>query len=386
MIHNDTLIGGEINSNEFHNELINQDVDIENNYPQDHIVIGNETMYEPFITEEQLHQIPTDDLIEVGSTQSSHQPLDSTEETLPIRYEGNTFPTLEQHDKANCNFQLHINQACLGKSGTYYSDQLKKFFTKMDTTSHIEVSYNDMPETRQVNLRAMVVFTDDISAPVKRCNNHKGGDLNNDIDCAKKESVIRSENSGVVYVGLPDGKNFNDRLSMLIPLSSSSDGRDVIKQSIALKFLCQNSCIGRKTTCVIFTLESKRGDILSKRILNVKVCSCPKRDKDKEEDKINEMKRSGDEMNCPPGKRVAKNIKIKKEPDMSPQGVQQDYTTESPSQDEPLVLTLLVPNESCRESILKIVKVLLESKVWPCQDACIKDCDRQLNLNDRVTN
>ena len=41
--------------------------------------------------------------------------------------------------------------------------------------------------------------------------------------------------------------------------------------------------MNRKSTVIVFTLEDEIGTVLGKKLLHFKVCSCPKRDKEKDE-------------------------------------------------------------------------------------------------------
>lgn len=47
--------------------------------------------------------------------------------------------------------------------------------------------------------------------------------------------------------------------------------------------------MNRKSTVIVFNLENSQGEILGKKLMHFKVCSCPKRDKDKEEEALQSL-------------------------------------------------------------------------------------------------
>lgn len=69
--------------------------------------------------------------------------------------------------------------------------------------------------------------------------------------------ILRCEHTDTQYFGSDSGQKFIDKLSILLPLGKSGYG-DVVNETIALQFVCQNSCvsgINRRSTAIIFTLE-----------------------------------------------------------------------------------------------------------------------------------
>lgn len=119
---------------------------------------------------------------------------------------------------------------------------------------------------------------------------------------AVKTHIMRCFNPSARYVGFENGVAFQDRLSVVIPLGATVN--DQASLNISLEFACQNSCriINRKATAIIFTLEDTHGQIFGKKSLHLKVCSCPKRDKMKEESSLVPTKRKSGEydLRCVP--------------------------------------------------------------------------------------
>lgn len=72
-----------------------------------------------------------------------------------------------------------------------------------------------------------------------------------------RESLLRSENPNSVYCGNAQGKGISERFSVVVPLnmSRSVTRSGLTRQTLAFKFVCQNSCIGRKETSLVFCLE-----------------------------------------------------------------------------------------------------------------------------------
>lgn len=141
-------------------------------------------------------------------------------------------------------------------------------------------------------VRATMVYKLDQhrSQPVVRCHNHMAPDnsSNRNINPMQVEHVIRCTHNASTYE-----KAANGHLSVLTPLGIPEAG--VTNVPMDFVFYCKNSCasgMNRRPTELIFTLETQQNVILGRRKLEIRVCSCPKRDKQKEEgetDKLNGM-------------------------------------------------------------------------------------------------
>lgn len=122
------------------------------------------------------------------------------------------------------------------------------------------------------------------------------------------------------YEGTETGYYCSDRLSVVTILN------DIAKnEPLCFQFLCQNSCSGginRKITSIIFTLEDENRQVLGKRVKHVKICSCPKRDKEKEEAAVAEYglpkKRKPEKTDSTRSNIPKKILKVKQEPVESP--------------------------------------------------------------------
>lgn len=77
----------------------------------------------------------------------------------------------------------------------------------------------------------------------------------------KRESLLRCENPNTTYCGTADGKSISERYSVLVPLNMSRPSQHsggFVRQTLVFSFSCQNSCFGRKETCLVFCLENSK--------------------------------------------------------------------------------------------------------------------------------
>lgn len=176
------------------------------------------------------------------------------------------------------NFNINLNSDSAGKTSWMFSTQLNKVFVKIDTHLNIYPSYDVVNVDQKLYVRAMIVYTskNDLAEPVRKCPNHRAKSVQNN-----PEHILRCDLPHTQYVGDEAGKLFKDKLALLIPMSAIASN-----EPIKLQFTCQNSCSGmsRKYTSIVFTLENDYGECLGRKVLNFKVCSCPKRDKERDED------------------------------------------------------------------------------------------------------
>lgn len=199
----------------------------------------------------------------------------------------------------------------------------QKLFIKMNNVVNFDVSCTPKYVNELLYVRAMIIFTkpNEMHLSVKRCANHRqtNGQPNND-------HILKCCHPHAEYTGHEEGKIFRDRMAVTIQLGEvGPDGQ--IMESIGYEFGCQNSCssgINRRATSIIFTLEDNRGFILGRRAIQFKVCTCPKRDADRE---TNDKRKKGESSAFPKGKRPklystmaqSTDREVKQEPDDSDQ-------------------------------------------------------------------
>lgn len=274
---------------------------------------------------ELLPRINTQDILQVLSDVSlpdfDSQTIDFTnghQHEMPIHFEQsykmepehwNKFPNLENVD-SEFQFDIHVDPS--ENLNWLYHHKMEKIYIKLNSVMNLSFSY--MPANCGLFLRAMIIFSspDEMHLPVGRCPNHrvqrdpKHTPNTNDIPL---HHILKCCHPETRYVGSEFDQTFGKRSSLVLPLGQTKineHGR--CTESIGLEFLCQNSCsngIQRKQTAVVFTLENSYYEILGKKMVHFKVCSCPKRDMNKEFNSIHPTKKR-DAPSAPPGKHPSK--------------------------------------------------------------------------------
>lgn len=182
-----------------------------------------------------------------------------------------------------------------------------KLFIKMNSKMTFNVSYREQQKGERLFLRTMILFSKpaEMHLPVIRCRNHRQNHGNQSD--AMSANIVKVNNAKAQYVGTEVGETFGDRLSVIIPLENGNFDEDGnITQMINIEFGCQSSCssgINRRPTTLVFTLENGNYQLLGKGTQEFKVCSCPKRDAEREEKEKKELKRKGDTKPYPHGKK-----------------------------------------------------------------------------------
>lgn len=139
------------------------------------------------------------------------------------------------------------------------------------------------PTTSNLFLRTELVFSLDEhkNDPVRRCYNHAASTnyVNQNMQPDRIKHVVHCVNhSSSIY------QEKNEQLSILTPLHAPEAGSQYFP--MCFKFFCKNSCasgMNRRATELVFTLENERNQIIARRTMTIRICSCPKRDKQKDE-------------------------------------------------------------------------------------------------------
>ncbi|CAH3027444.1 unnamed protein product [Porites evermanni] len=164
------------------------------------------------------------------------------------------------------------------KSATWtYSDVCKKLYVNLASFCPIKFKTN-MPPPPGTVLRAVAVFkgSTNLHDVVKRCPNHM--ESSND-GSAPKDQFIRSNNPAAHYHTCPETL----RHSVILPYNGPQVGTEYVTEMFA--FMCFSSCASgpsRRPVEVIFTLE-KDGQTLGRRVVEIRVCACPGRDRKSDE-------------------------------------------------------------------------------------------------------
>lgn len=197
-----------------------------------------------------------------------------------------------------------------------------KLYIKMSSKMTINVAYRPQNHINEpLNVRAMIIFSSpsEMHLPVKRCANHRVANTDG-LQIPKDASILKMNDPKATYHGSENGEIFSERLSVLVPLESGEfDNLGRRTQMIGLEFGCLNSCvsgINRRPTSIVFTLENGGGELIGKSAIEFKVCSCPKRDSERDQREKTKRKAEG---SFPRGKhpRLQRPQPVKTEPEES---------------------------------------------------------------------
>lgn len=270
-------------------------------------------------------------------------------------------PSLEETD-LGFEFEVGLNGNSSGKGTWMYSSKMKKIFVKNRTEMNIIPTFT--PPTPSDNqtyfLRAMIVpvSQDDATVPLKVCPNHRASDPK----CPFAAHILRCKHPLAFYDGSEEGYYWNNRLQVVVPLTGMAP-----KEPVIYMFQCQNSCSGgmqRKATAIIFALEDQNKKILGKRILNFKVCSCPKRDKEKEERGTTELPKKR-KIESPMASSSKKIPKIKQEP--VPLSSQSSTDSQSETFDN-IKMEIVFPNRDIANHVIDCAYNSVAAQIQNCAD------------------
>ncbi|XP_072382329.1 cellular tumor antigen p53 isoform X1 [Diabrotica undecimpunctata] len=171
------------------------------------------------------------------------------------------------------------------KNGWFFSPTLNKVYMDIKAPFPIDFKVKQRP-LHPLFIRVTPMYSSPQYAQecVSRCVNHEYAEATTspNIMAHIRPHIIRCQNQSAFYIG---DKTNNERLSIIIPLSFPQMGTNSIREMF--EFTCKNSCpvpgMNRRSIEVIFTLEDSESQIYGRKTLNVRICSCPKRDKEKEE-------------------------------------------------------------------------------------------------------
>ncbi|XP_070490584.1 cellular tumor antigen p53 [Chironomus tepperi] len=205
-------------------------------------------------------------------------------------------PTLEDMSENDWMFDMQLKSESGNKTSWLYSASLNKVFVKINTPLNVYPAFIRQNINSDLYIRAMIVYSsqNDLPEPVKKCPNHK--EKSNDCHA---DHILRCDNSGSIYSGIENGKVFEEKLAVIVPMKSIASN-----EPLKLTFTCQNSCSGgmnRKSTSLVFTLEDQFQNVLGRKCMHFKVCSCPRRDKEKDEQTTKALpkKRKNEGSNAP---------------------------------------------------------------------------------------
>lgn len=151
--------------------------------------------------------------------------------------------------------------------------------------------------------RLAYVYEQHKNDPVKRCPNHVAPTnyINQNMLPERIKHVVHCVNhASSIY------EEENEHLSVLTPLCTPEAGSQYVP--MCFKFFCKNSCtsgMNRRETELVFTLEDERKQVLARQTLGLRICSCPKRDKQKGEADLEQSISVKRELALTSGKKIS---------------------------------------------------------------------------------
>ncbi|XP_050316130.1 cellular tumor antigen p53 [Anthonomus grandis grandis] len=215
-------------------------------------------------------------------TENFHFPSDVSPQFHPLK--ASKLLSNEEYE-GPYDFDVFIVPNPKSKNPWVYSPFLNKVFMDMNQAFPVEFRVRKRPETPlYVRITPQYAQQQSANEPVCRCINHEhyADPTNKEIPEHVRQHVIRSQNPHAQYLG---NSNENERLSIILPLDKPQVGNETTTELFL--FVCKSTCsspgMNRRAVEVIFTLEDHQSQIVGRKCIKVRICSCPKRDKEKEE-------------------------------------------------------------------------------------------------------
>ncbi|KAL4090693.1 hypothetical protein QTP88_025483 [Uroleucon formosanum] len=246
-------------------------------------------------------KIENEEMIEVVNSEAETESPSFSEESESyyqhLRQTGLQICTEDYPGKFNFNFFLDSTE--ISKRHWMYSAVLNKVYIDVNRVLPIQFQwrFDDIGLLRIKNLqiRALPIFANSEfqQLSIKRCPIHIMQDKS--CDRKKMEHILWCEQSDAIY----DQNQMSQRHSVIAIVHNFVPCSDFKTYNVLYKFMCKSSCsmsLNRRPIYVIFTLETLHGQVLGRKKIGVKVCSCPRRDMLKEEEiekkRINGIKAS----------------------------------------------------------------------------------------------
>lgn len=154
-----------------------------------------------------------------------------------------------------------------------YSELLKRLYVNIGQPCPISIRLEPRPQ-RGFHLRCSLQYTKTsyVGNPVVQCPNHS----TKEADLKLQGHVLRSNTCGVEY----DRNEHTGRYSILFPYDIAQGDED--NNLFVFEFKCLTTCLGRLKTKLVFEVECA-DKILCRQNVDVRICSCPGRDRKHDE-------------------------------------------------------------------------------------------------------
>lgn len=150
-----------------------------------------------------------------------------------------------------------------------FSELLRTYYTGPEKPCTFELS-SEPSFKGPLAIRTMVISQNKPLEPLVRCHHH----INNDHSESKHHVVVLRDGEAK-YVGTPEGKDYKNRLAMLIEMGT------IDRKSISFEFKCLSSChkITKISTALAFYFEDAvSGKILGQKIIPIHISKNYERD------------------------------------------------------------------------------------------------------------
>lgn len=192
-----------------------------------------------------------------------------------------------EDDPGQFNFDFYLDSTEISKRHWMYSTVLNKVYIDMNRVLPIQFQWKfddiGLLGIKNLQIRALPIFANSEfqQLSIKRCPIHIMQDKL--CDRKKMEHILWCEQSDAVY----EQNHMSQRHSVIAIVHNFVPCSDFKTYNVLYKFMCKSSCsmsLSRRPIYVIFTLETLHGQVLGRKKIGVKVCSCPRRDMLKEEE------------------------------------------------------------------------------------------------------
>ncbi|XP_060852638.1 cellular tumor antigen p53-like [Rhopalosiphum padi] len=230
-----------------------------------------------------------EDVSEVDNSEAETESPSFSEESESsyqhLRQTGLQICTEDYPGQFNFNFYLDVTE--MSKRHWMYSETLNKVYIDMNRVLPIQFQWQfddiGLVGLKSLQIRALPIFADSEfqQLSVKRCPIHIMQDKL--CDRKKKEHILWCEQSDAIY----EQNHISQRHSVIAIVHNFIPCSDFKTYNVLYKFMCKSSCsmsLSRRPIYIIFTLETLNGQVLGRKKIGVKVCSCPRRDMLKEEE------------------------------------------------------------------------------------------------------
>ena len=202
------------------------------------------------------------------------------------------------------DFRFKLRLPASGKAREpQYSAILNKLYIAQNRAVTLTLS-TSAPTTASFSLRAQLAFTspDHQKDPVRVCyqHSHTGGGTPR-TDALASHILRLTAGEPLVDVKYLHFTDTGKHAVLVSPLPAPAPGTTTVP--ITIRFTDLSSCpggINRREIAVVFTLESE-GRVVGRKVLPVRVCTCPKRDRQHDEKERGSGSSSG---RVPSGKRA----------------------------------------------------------------------------------